>query len=310
MAELILHYYPVSPFAEKVRLILGYKRLAARGVTAPMIAPKPDLTALTGGYRRIPVLQIGADIYCDTALICDVLEARAPTPTLYPEGSKGLTRILAQWADSTLFTTAMGYNFSPEGARHVFRDQPPEALQAFAEDRLKMRGGAPRMPPPDAAVAFRSYLRRIANLLDASPYLAGAVPSLADFSCYHPLWFTARIPPLAHILDATPQIGAWMRRIAALGDSEIRAMTADEAIAVARAATPAALPPDAVFQDEHGIALGSPVGIVAESFGLEVSYGTLIAATRTHYTLRREDPRAGTLHVHFPRVGFLLRPAG
>ena len=98
MAELILHHYPTSPFAEKVRLMMGFKRLAWHSVVIPMTMPKPDLTALTGGYRKTPVLQIGADIYCDTALICDVLEQLAPTPTLYPEADKGAARIVAQWA--------------------------------------------------------------------------------------------------------------------------------------------------------------------------------------------------------------------
>ena len=71
MADLILHHYPTSPFAEKVRLVLGYKNLAWKSVVIPQIMPKPDLQALTGGYRKTPVLQIGADIYCDTALIAD-----------------------------------------------------------------------------------------------------------------------------------------------------------------------------------------------------------------------------------------------
>ena len=73
MPEIILHHYPMSPFAEKVRLILGFKGLHWSSVHIPNIMPKPDLTALTGGYRKTPVLQIGADIYCDTALIADVI---------------------------------------------------------------------------------------------------------------------------------------------------------------------------------------------------------------------------------------------
>ncbi len=113
MSDLILHHYPTSPFAEKVRLILGHKQLAWKSVFIPMIMPKPDLTALTGGYRKTPVLQIGADIYCDTALIGDVLEQLLPTPTIYPESVKGVSRIVAQWADSALFTAAMAYNFQP-----------------------------------------------------------------------------------------------------------------------------------------------------------------------------------------------------
>ena len=74
MSELILHHYPQSPFAEKARLMLGFKGLSWRSVHIPPMSPKPDLTALTGGYRKTPVLQVGADIYCDTALIARRLE--------------------------------------------------------------------------------------------------------------------------------------------------------------------------------------------------------------------------------------------
>ena len=116
MPDLILHHYPSSPFSEKIRKVLGYKKLAWKSVIIPRIMPKPDVVALTGGYRRTPLLQIGADIYCDTALICDVLERHQPVPGLYPQGSTGAVRILAQWADSTLFWAAMGYCFSPAGA--------------------------------------------------------------------------------------------------------------------------------------------------------------------------------------------------
>ena len=85
MHELILHHYPTSPFAEKARLMLGFKQLSWRSVMIPPLMPKPDLTALTGGYRKTPVLQVGADIYCDTALIARRLEAEKATPALLPE---------------------------------------------------------------------------------------------------------------------------------------------------------------------------------------------------------------------------------
>src|SRR5881409_483923 len=98
MSELILHHYPTSPFAEKTRLMLGYKNLAWKSVIIPMIMPKPDVVALTGGYRKTPVLQIGADIYCDTALIADAIEALHPSPTLYHADVAAQARILAQWA--------------------------------------------------------------------------------------------------------------------------------------------------------------------------------------------------------------------
>ena len=309
MADLILHHYPTSPFAEKVRLMLGYKKLAWKSVVIPMIMPKPDVVALTGGYRKTPILQIGADIYCDTALIADVLEHLQPEPSLYPEPSKGMGRTLAQWADTTLFWTAMAYNFQPAGTAQVFAGAPPEAAKAFAEDRQAMRSGAPRMPAADAAAAYKSYLRRMSDMLDDWPFLLGALPSIADFAAYHPLWFTrTRTPAMAEILNATPAVLDWMDRMAEMGHASFEKCSAADAIAIAAAATPAPLP-DELFQDEHGIALGSQVTIRSENFGLEPTEGELIAATRMHYTLRRTDERAGLVHVHFPRIGYILKKA-
>ena len=310
MSDLILHHYPSSPFAEKIRLVLGYKNLAWKSVVIPQIMPKPDVQALTGGYRKTPILQIGADIYCDTSLICDVLEHLAPTPSLYPEPGKGLARTLAQWADSTLFWAAMAYNLGPKGAADMFGNTPPEVAKAFSDDRRAMSGSMTRLRPADAAAAYKSYLRRLSDMLDDQPFLLGAVPTVADFACYHPLLFTrTRTPSVAGILDLTPAVVDWMARMAAIGHGTMEKFNAADAIAVAAASTPHTLLTDSTFQDDHGIALGSLVTVAAESFGPEATEGELVAATRTHYTLRRTDERAGTVHVHFPRIGYVLKKA-
>ena len=308
MADLILHHYPTSPFAEKIRTILGFKKLAWKSVIIPQVAPKPDVVALTGGYRKTPILQIGADIYCDTALICDVLEHLAPTPALYPAQGKGLARTLAQWADSTLFWTAMAYNFQPKGAADVFAGASPEVGKMFAEDRKAMSVNMTRFRPIDAIAAYKSYLRRISDMLEGQPFVLGQAPTLADFSLYHPLWFTrVRTPSLADILSHTPAVVLWMERMAAIGHGEIEKFDSASAIQVAAASTPHTLLIDSTFQDDHGIPLGSRVTVTAESFGPEPSEGELVAATRTHFTLRRTDERAGTVQVHFPRIGFVMK---
>ncbi len=309
MSELILHHYPLSPFAEKARLVLGAKKLAWKSVIIPSIMPKPDLVTLTGGYRKTPVLQIGADIYCDTALICDVLEHLQPEPALYPVHAKGLARTLSHWADTTLFWTSMAYNTQPKGFAQLFEKTGPEAARAFGEDRKAMSAGMTRIRSVDAAAGYRSFLRRISHMLGEHPFLLGEAPCVADFSMYHPLWFTrVRTPVLADILNATPLVLEWMDRMAALGHGTMEKFSAEGAIAVAAAATPAALSDDA-FQDEHGIPLGSRVVIASESFGPEPTEGELLAATRMHYTLRRTDERVGTVHVHFPRIGYALKAA-
>lgn len=307
MADIILHHFESSPFSEKVRLILGYKNLAWKSVLIPSLMPKPDVVALTGGYRKTPFMQIGADVYCDTALICDVLEHRQSAPTLYPEGIKGIARITAQWADTTLFWASMAYNLSPKGVAYMFADAPPEAAKAFAEDRGKMSAGMTRLRSGDATAAYKSYLRRLANMLESNTFLLGASPTVADFAAYHPLWYSrVRVPVMAGILDATPGVLAWMDRMAALGHGRMEKFNSAEAIALAAASTPLSVA-DESFQDEHGIPLGSRVTVAAEIFGPETTEGELVAATRMHYTLRRTDERAGTVHVHFPRIGYVLK---
>jgi glutathione S-transferase len=310
--DIYFHHYPSSPFAEKIRAIFGYKGMAWKSVHQPMVMPKDDLIALTGGYRRIPVLQVGNQIICDTMLICDVLEHLSPEKTLYPKGLKGAARTVAQWADGMLFPVAMAYNFQPAGAQHVFKDAPPENLKLFAADRQAMRGGAARMNPADAAASYKSYLRRISSMLDGQKFLLGSSPSVADFAVYHSLWFTRRItPPIASVLDATPAVLAWMDRIEAFGQGTVVKSNAIESIAAcARSITGSELfGQENTFQDEHGVPLGSQVTIRAESFGLEESTGELVAATRTRYTLRRVDARAGEVFVHFPRIGFVMKKA-
>ncbi len=314
MPDLILHHYPSSPFSEKIRLVMGYKKLAWKSVVIPPVMPKPDVLALTGGYRKTPILQVGADVYCDSALICDVLEHVQAEPTLYPPHLKGVSRVFAQWADTTLFWATMAYNLQPRGAAHVFAKAPPEVAKAFGEDRKAMSGNMVRLRPADATSAYRSYLRRIAHMAEEHDFLFGIDPCVADFAAYHGLWYTrAQVPLLADILNATPAVGEWMDRMAAVGHGSMDKFSAADAITVASNAEP--LPPgqnlliDSAFQDDHGIALGSRVTVTAESFGPEPTEGELMAATRTHFTLRRQDARAGMLHVHFPRIGYVLRKA-
>ena len=136
MAEIILHHYPESPFAEKIRLILGFKRLAYRSVLIPMMLPKPDVIALTGGYRRTPILQIGSDVYCDTALIAQVLEQIRPEPTLYPAMHAATAIVLAAWADQHWFAAGVGFAMQPEGFASMFQKYSPEHSDLIRQPEL------------------------------------------------------------------------------------------------------------------------------------------------------------------------------
>ncbi len=296
----------MSPFAEKVRLIFGFKGLKWSSVHIPNIMPKPDLTALTGGYRKTPVLQIGADIYCDTALIADVLEERVPKPTLYPGGVAAAARLVAQWADSTLFWTAIPFAMQPAGLAHLFEGTPPEAIKAFADDRVAFRANMPRMRPADANAAFALYLERLEETLGKQTFFFGAAPSIADFSIYHCLWFVVRGGPVAKIFESFPALQSWRARMAAFGHGAHEKLESGSAISIAHDAAPAKSPGNL---DSHGLASGDRVVAAATDTGVDPVEGTLYGATKTAFSIAREDPRAGQVVVHFPRLGFELRRA-
>jgi glutathione S-transferase len=122
--------------------------------------PKPDVVALTGGYRKTPVLQIGADIYCDTALIADVIDSIAPSPSVYPQGAAAASRTLAQWADSTLFWAAVRYTMQPAGLAHMFSGASPAVVKAFGEDRSARRLLQPLRASAPTLTASQTARRR------------------------------------------------------------------------------------------------------------------------------------------------------
>ena len=131
MAELILHHYDISPYAEKIRLAFGLKGLAWASVIVPATLPKPDLMPLTGGFRRTPVLQIGADIYCDTLRIAMELDRRCPEPPLLPEsgaesGSRPRTSRATRWKASSS---------TPPGKRSPYGATTPKSAACTSTSR-------------------------------------------------------------------------------------------------------------------------------------------------------------------------------
>lgn len=307
MSDLILHHYPGSPFSEKIRLILGSKQLSWHSVVIPVIMPKPDLVALTGGYRKTPVLQIGADVYCDTALIARTLESFRADPTLYPSEAP-LAPLLAQWADSVLFWTVIPYVMQPAGITALFGNLPKEAVKAFAADRATFTAGMTRKSPADAAAQLRGHLAMLdAQLERARPYLFGAQRSIADFAVAHCLWYIRRSPPMTEVLDRHARLSEWLDRMLAIGHGSAEPLDSAQALAVSAGATghaPCGVPTGAAMQ------AGAPVLVMATDYGTDPVEGSLVGLSDDEIVIAREDARAGKLHVHFPRFGYALKAAG
>jgi glutathione S-transferase len=306
MNEIILHQYGSSPFSEKVRLTLGLKGLSWRSVEQPTIMPKPDLISLTGAYRKIPVMQIGADVYCDSQCILREIERRHPEPSLYGKDDVVTHMAFAFWSDRVFFPATVGVIFGQVG------DLVP---QAFLDDRSKLMGQKFDTNQMKAAVpVLRDSLRAQLDWLetqlgDGRSFLLGEAAGLADFTAYHPVWFLQRFyPPAAAELAHTPQVGAWAERVAAIGHGRCTPMEPAEALEVARRSEPAT-PPTADPGDPNGRKPGDRVTVMPDDYGRDPVSGELVAHSAQEIAIRREDPTVGTVVVHFPRAGFVVIPA-
>lgn len=300
MNDLILHHYDLSPFAEKIRLALGVKGLAWRSVQTPMVLPKPDHFELTGGYRRVPVLQIGADVYCDTHLITRVLDQIQPSPPLSPPGLETVELAVSRWAETSFMMVILAYF----GIGGIFDEE-------FVEDRKKT------MIPPgqdiDAAsilvgtklVQLRSNIERLEEMLsDGRPFLLGDSVSAADLSAYHPLMMLGMHARTQAQLEGVERVAQWMARISKIGHGQVTPFDSAAAIAVARDAKPATYEGEPVVPD--GMKIGDAVLVLPDEFGSGNVTGTLAPSGISEIAVRRSTERAGEVVVHFPREDYSL----
>ena len=309
VSDIILHHYPESPFSEKIRLILGYKDLSYQSVTIPVIMPKPDLMPLTGGYRKTPVMQIGADIYCDTELIARVIDHLHPENSLYPKGEEASAGTLAQWSDTVLFSLAVSLAFQPKAmaANAMFQDQQRAA--EFAADRAELvKGGTQLAMPFEVANGqFLAHIRRLDNqLADGRDFLLGDKPSIADFSTYHCIWFIHNNEEIRDIFSPFGNLSAWRMRMEDFGQGKPVELSGEEALVIASSSEPLTAEKQGGLNPDE-IAIGEQVEVLPTDYGLNPVKGALLVSSVEEIAIARTDERVGNLAVHFPRMGFQVR---
>jgi glutathione S-transferase len=304
---IILHHFDESPFSEKVRLVFGLKNIAWSSVRISRIMPRPDLMPMTGGYRRTPVLQIGADIYCDTQAILRELERRFPEPTLFPAGFDGVASATAMWTDRTFFQSTVNLVFGSLADK-----VPPD----FIADREKLRGARFDVAAMAAAIPqmrdqFRAHVQWMeAQLGDGRSWMCGDKPGLCDINAYMNVWYLrANLPGEAErLLAEFTRTRAWETRMRAVGHGRRGEMSTAAALDIAAGATPRT----AVLADPgdpNGRKPGDRVEVMPDDYGRIKVSGEIVALSSDHIAIRRHDPRAGEVVVHFPRAGFLVLSA-
>lgn len=304
MRDIILHHYEFSTFSEKVRTALGLKQLAWRSVDIPGMPPRPLLTPLTGGYRRAPVLQIGADIYCDTHAILAVLDRLQPAPALLPAGSEGLARGVGFAWERQMWIPTIGVLVHYIG-EHI----PPEFIKDRKEGYLGIDISQAAMAPQfQEHVQFvRAQIAWLAQALASRRFLFGDAPSAADLACWQTIFLLRKnCPPDVDTLLGLAPITDWYDRILALGHGQSTPMTSEEAFEIACQASPEPVTHLPTNGDPGGLKDGTGVRVTPDDNARVSVIGPLVAADAFEIVIHRRDDRAGDLHIHFPRLGYTL----
>lgn len=304
-SQIILHNYPQSPVAEKVRVAFGIKGLAWHDVEIPRLPPKPLLTLLTGGYRRTPVMQIGADIYCDSQCIIRELERRYPSPTFMPSADIGLMWCLSRWTDGELFSL---------GVKIVLAAAGDNLSEDFAKDRGLLYLGedwAERLKQanaqlPHLAAQLRSPLSWLNNnLSDGRTFLLGSEPAAVDAQFYHVVWFIrGRWDSGPSLLSEFTHLERWEKSVSAIGHGTSTALAPEDALALALSSEPTTVS-QVTNNDPQGLTVGTTVSIGPDvESGEQRVKGIVRSADADTISIERTTDEVGTVCVHFPRTGY------
>lgn len=307
MPDLILHHYPQSPVSEKVRVVLGIKDLDWRSVIIPRLPPKPELTPLTGGYRLTPVMQLGADVYCDSQCIIRALESIQPSPTLFPGGAEGMAWGVGRWTDGPLFTAAIALVFG-DGADDLPADFAADRGPLYFGDGFDLKKLVRELP--ETLVQLRAQIGWMEERLAARDFMLGTEPGLPDALCYYIVWFIrGRYSKGPEFLARFPKLLEWEARVEAIGHGRPEDMEAAEALRVAKAATPETAPRGEA-DELAGIAPGDTVAVGPIGVGpCPAVRGRVVFLDAQEIAIHRADETVGDVVVHFPRAGYRAEKA-
>ena len=302
---LILHQYDISPFSQKAQKMMGLKELSWQSVEMPMIAPKPDVEALTGGYRGTPVLQIGRDVFIDNWMIARALdEFDASGPAINAQGGLREAALYA-WGER-LFTPLL------HAALAAYQS---EWDADFLADRKRVFPDVDfdtlDVSDPDRRSQVRAYLGTVeAQLGLDQDFLGGAQADSCDIHVWGMVWMIhSALPALMPIVETFPRLTDWYDRVSAMGTGDREDVKIDVAWQSLKDG-PARPLPDTPDQEPLAPWVGEVVDIAAGSADRGSASGRLLAVDHEQVVLGVEPISGEAAQVWFPRFGYHLRQRG
>ncbi|KAI8061197.1 hypothetical protein BC940DRAFT_370807 [Gongronella butleri] len=313
---IVLHWYPPSPFANKIAWILNYKQVEYKTVLIKMIEPRPLRRPLDAGYRKTPILQIGNQVFCDTKAIIEELEARFPSPPLFPKTRHGESTTNSSWGLSWYLETSLFLAVPTQ----FNLDLMPAAL---LEDRAKFAGkefdaDAFRARQAFLKVELEAQIRQIYKNLPAlrndgsADWVLGTdTPTGADFSLGMITLFLQNIIGPDFVEQKYPALLKHFEKVAEAGKHELTAelpeLDAADALTIAKQEQSTVVP--LLENGKDLFKIGQKVTVTPTDSGRAAAIGELVVLTDSRVTIKHQDDRTGVVYTHFPLVNYVVAPA-
>ncbi|KAF8639822.1 hypothetical protein AX17_001078 [Amanita inopinata Kibby_2008] len=324
---LILYRYENSPFSRKIENVLLFRCIPHLRVNVASVLPRPEITELLGiTYRRIPILAIGRDVYCDTSLIVAALERHFPPSvdhgTMFPKAKvtghvdSGIVKALSQfYAETAAFPLAVSL---------LPWDKLPTS---FVQDRGLLSGTpvAPKLfiaSRGKALSTLSSHLQLLEEQLnDGRAWLLETEePGLADISLHFIYTWAQQFPTAKDLIseDTFPHVVKWLTRLTSLLAVKAQQqpaptlITGDEAAELIASSTYGPLDTigfNTLEASRLGVQENELVKVSPNDTGKNYpTTGKLIALSRSESVIEVTGTK-GTVRCHFPRLNFTIKAA-
>ncbi|MFS8180257.1 glutathione S-transferase family protein [Pseudovibrio denitrificans] len=299
---MIFHHKDVSPYSEKIRLMLGYTGISWSSVQAPLTPPRPSIDPLVGGYRRIPVAQKGADVFCDTILIAEEIARLSENPQLSPYGQSEDLSAFLQELETDVFFACVASIPVLGVIKALLQQVPLQAIPGYLQDKKKLMSDKHLIPTSreDAKATWQQFLDQLESRL-ASDFLHGYTPGIADFSAVHMVWFREKMDRRQVFKDRR-LLRNWFHRMAAIGHGHRTDITTEDALQIAAHADPRKISEEM----KRSALIGATVAVGPTDYATQATHGELVGEDENRWVLARDTQVAGRVHVHLPKRRFAL----
>ncbi|HBZ72055.1 MAG TPA: hypothetical protein DEP35_20930 [Deltaproteobacteria bacterium] len=220
-----LFQFDVSPYCDKIRRVLHWKRQPYKIEEIPLAQAFTRVRKLNPA-GKLPCLEHDGRMIGDSTDIAYYLEEKFPEPPLVPKDPqlRGLCHMLEDWADESLYFYEMRLRFTlPHNARRFIPEltkHDPGWMKTAARYFIPhmMRGvlsrqGLGRKPLERALHDVERHVGAVGDWLSGRAWLVGDALSLADLSVFAQLACIRGAEEGARIIASSLPVTEWMERV-------------------------------------------------------------------------------------------------